>query len=462
MYDLDDNTMDQDSRSNSLKSSRHASPKTEMDKIKNGNYLDSIVGKDLMTENDRYKQSNGDGYRKEDTARQNGRMSNEKKEEAKNVAVHQSYHKKSKAERKQRLCVRSDDSMDLMFNDKEINYKDENDENDRMSDDGECDQDAGRSSANVSPTPSQTNAGSFRSARRKRARKVFDPSDNLIVKKKRGRYSNAVRAAMASAQQQELQEAAKVTIVKENTKGSHRQCNECSKETDEALMACRDCTVRVHPSCVYTPEEKALKARTSWQCDNCKSCATCYETKFNGPMVTCYNCNDSYHYGCHTPRVTSSKNKWFCCNCNPKREKPLKSSNSNLIKNKIEQQLNKNSNSVPVIVKTRESPVKSVPEIVDDDVQNVSINDHGPPVDLTIPDVTDWDEDQVYRYFVRLFPKDAEVFRSQQIDGIALKLLTKNEIYNRFTSIVFGTRVKIWMQIVYLQKRRMWTGDIWM
>lgn len=55
--------------------------------------------------------------------------------------------------------------MDLMFN--EANIKVEIDENDRLSDDGDCDPDAERSSANTSPTPSQTNAGSFRSARRK-------------------------------------------------------------------------------------------------------------------------------------------------------------------------------------------------------------------------------------------------------------------------------------------------------
>lgn len=75
--------------------------------------------------------------------------------------------KKSKAERKQRLFVRSDDSSDILFkfddyNRKETNYKDED-----MSEEEECEQDNGRSSTNPSPTPSNANTGNFRSARRK-------------------------------------------------------------------------------------------------------------------------------------------------------------------------------------------------------------------------------------------------------------------------------------------------------
>lgn len=49
---------------------------------------------------------------------------------------------------------------------------------------------------------------------------------------------------MASTQQDPL-EIPKVVPIKENIKNSHRQCNECSKDKpSEALMACRDCTVR--------------------------------------------------------------------------------------------------------------------------------------------------------------------------------------------------------------------------
>lgn len=112
------------------------------------------------------------GCQKDDSVKQNGRSVNSPnslKDESKNHTEGQP-SKKSKTERKQRLCVRSDDSTDLLFKYEDFG-KDENDKrddgNDRLSEDGENDHDAGRSSTNPSPTPSNNNVGAFRSARRK-------------------------------------------------------------------------------------------------------------------------------------------------------------------------------------------------------------------------------------------------------------------------------------------------------
>lgn len=43
------------------------------------------------------------------------------------------------------------------------------------------------------------------------------------------------------------------------------------------------------------------------------------------------------------------------------------------------------------------------------------MEDDGPkgPIDLNIPDAKNWTSEQVYQYFARLFPKEAEVFRQQ-------------------------------------------------
>jgi len=35
------------------------------------------------------------------------------------------------------------------------------------------------------------------------------------------------------------------------------------------------------------------------------------------------------------------------------------------------------------------------------------------PIDPNIPDARNWTSEQVYQYFARLFPKEAEVFRQQ-------------------------------------------------
>lgn len=75
-----------------------------------------------------------------------------------------------------------------------------------------------------------------------RAKKVFDPSDNMVVKRKRGRQPNALKALLQA--QQEAQDASKAAALKESPKDPNRHCSLCSKDKQEALTACRDCTVR--------------------------------------------------------------------------------------------------------------------------------------------------------------------------------------------------------------------------
>lgn len=70
-----------------------------------------------------------------------------------------------------------------------------------------------------------------------RAKKVFDPSDNNLVKRKRGRQPGSQNKSTIS---QESQDSSKTTI----KDGPCRQCSLCAKEKQENLVACRDCTVR--------------------------------------------------------------------------------------------------------------------------------------------------------------------------------------------------------------------------
>lgn len=186
-YDLnefEEFASEHDSSSNTLKSSSQTSPKTELEPMKKEECYEIIMGKRQANEEEEDKQSKDsndkleNGIPKEDDIKQNGRSVSSpymEKEETKSATEAQTNHKKSKTERKQRLCVRSDDSTDLIFNYEDFrrrrtciieNVKRDSG-NDRLSEDGEAEHDAGRSSTNPSPTPSNTNAGSFRSARRK-------------------------------------------------------------------------------------------------------------------------------------------------------------------------------------------------------------------------------------------------------------------------------------------------------
>jgi len=66
---------------------------------------------------------------------------------------------------------------------------------------------------------------------------VFDPSDNNLVKRKRGRQPSNHNK---NAQIQDTQDISKTTV----KDGPYRHCSLCAKEKQETLVACRDCTVR--------------------------------------------------------------------------------------------------------------------------------------------------------------------------------------------------------------------------
>ncbi|KAJ8668065.1 hypothetical protein QAD02_009728 [Eretmocerus hayati] len=386
------------------------------------------------------------GHQKDEYSKQNGKHSTpfSEIEEIKISTEPQTNKRRYKSGRKQRILVRDDDdSPNLIFSYED--YEKENDKrddgNDRLSEDGDDDHNAGRDSTNPSPTPSNHNAGSFRSARRKRAKKVFDPSDNMVVKKKRGRQPKVVPPP------QEMPELTRVPILKESPKDPHRHCSMCSRDKQETLIACRDCTSRVHPSCVYTAEEIILKANTSWQCDDCKTCAACFETSEAGSLISCYSCGDAFHHSCHVPRITVTKSRWFCGECNHKKLKPL-NHNSNQSTNwshsASESQLN--NNSVTSVSNPQGSPPRNAPDMVDEDNSRDAI-------DPNIPDASDWGTEQVYQYFARLFPKEAETFRNHEIDGSSLLLLKRKDVLTGL-DLLLGPALKIWRHVLKLQLRR--------
>ncbi|XP_014479631.1 PREDICTED: polycomb protein Scm-like isoform X2 [Dinoponera quadriceps] len=315
----------------------------------------------------------------------------------------------TKAERKQRLFARTEDPMDMKFEDDPRDNKEElealkekRDEADRRSSDDREDEEAGRSSTNTSPTPCNVNASGFRSARRKRAKKVFDPSDNNLVKRKRGRQPGSHNKNTLT---QDSQDIAKVLI----KDGPCRQCSLCAKEKQEALVACRDCTVRAHPSCIYSPEEMLQKANSNWQCERCKSCTVCCET------------SDAKQYKAN-----------------------IVSQNANSI-NTSRPNTPSNTPVLPPVLSPQVSPARGSDHMEDDAPRD--------KIDPNIPDASDWSSEQVYQYFARLFPKEAEVFRHQEIDGHSLLLLRRSDVLTGL-DLLLGPALKIYRHVLKLQVRR--------
>ena len=177
MDDIDTNIPD--SSSNTPRSSRQASPKVEQQSYRKEDCYEIIFGsnkKDGEEQLDNHKKNEEN----EKTPVPSLPTILERKEESKNGVQNPNLKKTGKAERKQRLLVRTDDAaeVEIKFEDfrrdrpKDNGEKDKREENDNLSEDRD-EEDAGRSSTNTSPTPSNNNAGAFRSARRKVSFVVF-------------------------------------------------------------------------------------------------------------------------------------------------------------------------------------------------------------------------------------------------------------------------------------------------
>lgn len=147
-----------------------------------------------------------------------------------------------------------------------------------------------------------------------------------------------------------------------------------------------------------------------------------------GPLVTCFGCDDAYHYFCHTTRITMSKSnsKWFCNECTQKQQ--CKTSDNQIMSsmNGVSRS-NSPTNSAPIL-----PPVLS-PQVSPSRGSCEQIEEEGGirgPIDLNIPDARNWTSEQVYQYFARLFPKEAEVFRQQVSVGFIKFLKLRRTVYS--------------------------------
>lgn len=191
-FDETDNLTVSDSRSNTPRSSRQASPKAAAEQrqqqdIKKEECYEIIVGKkdDVSGSASPSVEMDCDGERECDSLviaaptpetevaspRESPKCNNADASVAQTMP---NLKRSAKAERKQRLLARTEDTMDIKFEDDPRDSKDEletlkekREEADRRSSDDREDEEAGRSSTNASPTPSSVNAAGFRSARRK-------------------------------------------------------------------------------------------------------------------------------------------------------------------------------------------------------------------------------------------------------------------------------------------------------
>lgn len=149
--------------------------------------------------------------------------------------------------------------------------------------------------------------------------------------------------------------------------------------------------------------------------------------------MTCFNCDEAYHYCCHTPRITipKSSSKWYCNDCLQKQYKANISQNASSI-SASRPDTPSNTPALPPVLSPQVSPARGSSDQMD--------LDDGPrdKIDPNIPDASDWTSEQVYQYFARLFPKEAEVFRQQvNIFVQFIAQINKSYMYDRLSVFPF-------------------------
>ncbi|KAL7307125.1 hypothetical protein TKK_0000852 [Trichogramma kaykai] len=323
--------------------------------------------------------------------------------------------RRSKAERKQKLQVRSDDSQDMF---------------DLLTDNNDDHKEEFISSGTPSPTSDINNTNSFRAARRQvRVKKVFDPSDNLVVKKKRGRQPKNASIV------QENRETVIQPQIKEPSKDKY--CHFCSSDKPESLVECKDCTTKVHLSCALPSKKMNKRAFIDWRCERCKMCEICHETAESGTLVSCCKCDSASHIKCLSEKKGLKGSKWRCQDCRPKQQSSI-----------LEKVSKSSDSSAQDFTEHFKAEIKAI-----SNGQKVqTANDETPKIDPNIPDVSKWKVDEIYHFFFRHFPLHAHVFKDHEIDGPALLLLERKKILENL-NLRLGPALKIYKQIVLLQAR---------
>lgn len=69
----------------------------------------------------------------------------------------------------------------------------------------------------------------------------------------------------------------------------------------------------------------------------------------------------------------------------------------------------------------------------------------------TIPDCSGWSCQQVFDYFNQFFPKEAHIFKEQEIDGTSLLLMTRSDMFK--FNLKVGPALNMYRHVVMLQTR---------
>ncbi|XP_072172577.1 uncharacterized protein [Diadema setosum] len=240
-------------------------------------------------------------------------------------------------------------------------------------------------------------------------------------------------------------------------------CNKFGNK--EELLVCKDCTLKVHPSCMKYSKQLAERSRLSpWQCIDCKTCHVCEDAGDADTLLFCDSCDKGYHMACHNPTVEEKPSgKWVCELCasedmevysnSTDEDGSLASSSasiSSLLDDKSEKSPDQKSSPTsgqvsPDVATPNQSMPANLPE------QSAQSRTSSPTKDNLSTHPSTWSLDDVVRYFKqRGYEEQAASFRDQEIDGNALLLLRRSDVLTGL-SFKLGPALKIYKYVSELQ-----------
>ncbi|GIY47658.1 zinc finger protein ubi-d4 [Caerostris extrusa] len=204
------------------------------------------------------------------------------------------------------------------------------------------------------------------------------------------------------------------------------------KGEPEDLLVCKDCGAKAHPSCMEYTKLLLEKFPDSenWQCPDCKTCIVCEETNAATDLLTCYVCFKGYHMNCHDPVISIKPiDTWLCGSCDTSVDK------AKIPKMKLEP-----------IIDLKVEPIVSHP--IKEGFQK-TLEEYP----TSVPVAKKWSIENVETFFKFIgFEDEAPAFREQEIDGLSLLLMKRNDVLTGL-GIKLGPALKIYKHILALQSR---------
>ncbi|CAL1277690.1 unnamed protein product [Larinioides sclopetarius] len=204
------------------------------------------------------------------------------------------------------------------------------------------------------------------------------------------------------------------------------------KGEPEELLTCKDCGAKAHPSCMeYTKllYEKYPDSQ-NWQCPDCKTCIACEENNSTTDLLTCYTCFNAFHMSCHDPAITTKPTGiWLCSSCDTTVDKDKMA--------KTKPKLNAADIKSEHMTYSLTNPFHKILE----------------EYPTSVPIARKWSIENVEEFFKFIgFEDEAPAFREQEIDGLSLLLMKRNDVLTGL-GIKLGPALKIYKHIVTLQTR---------